>query len=176
MKIMLRFLLLAVGAGWLAGCAGQRENIVLCSAPEVRIAATGPAPAVAKRGISSADEELIQQQVFSCLLSRHFWDDEGYSAIFLQADQAVEKTLIKKFPQHLPPIKPSYHANLRNNQTPLDRDTNKSAMVLSVDIDEPDETGVVAAIGRWYAGGAVAGFYKFKLMKVGESWEIQSAN
>jgi hypothetical protein len=94
----------------------------------------------------------------------------------VQANEVVEKALIKKFPHHLPSIKPSYHASLRNNQTPLDRDTNKPAMVLSVDINEPNEDGSVAAIGRWYAGGAVVGFYTFKLMKVGENWEVKTAN
>jgi hypothetical protein len=176
MKITPRLLALALGVGWLVGCASRQENIVLSSSPEVHLAETSPAPASAKRRINEADESQIQQEVFSYLLTRHFWDDNDCSAIFVQAKEAVEKALIKKFPNHLPPIKPSYHASLRNNQTPLDRDTNKPAMVLSVDINEPNEDGSVAAIGRWYAGGAVAGFYTFKLMKVGENWEVKTAN
>ena len=46
-------------------------------------------------------------------------------------------------------------------------------MVLSVNaLDPEDET--VEAIGKWFAGDAVTGFYTFKLKESGEEWHIES--
>jgi len=164
-------------ACFLSGCASDDKKIFLLSdSPKFHRAETSAAPLISPARISKTDETRIQRAIFCNLLERHFWDDNGFSAIFLQADEALETALIKKFPNHQPPIKPSYHANLRGNRTPIDRDTNKPAMVLSVDINEPNEDGSVTAIGRWYAGGAVTGFYAFTLKKNGDDWQIQTVN
>jgi hypothetical protein len=82
---------------------------------------------------------------------------------------------MKKFPQHLPPVKMSYHALVRLNQTPLDKDTGQPAMILSADMDEPNPDGSVAAIGHWFASGAVSGFYAFTLQKTAGEWRVVTA-
>jgi len=52
------------------------------------------------------------------------------------------------------------------NRTPVDRDTGRPAMVLSVDaLDSVD--GAAQAIGKWYGDGEVSGFYTFTLRKDG---------
>jgi hypothetical protein len=73
--------------------------------------------------------------------------------------------MIKKFPNHVPPIKPSYHIACAPNQSPLDKDTGKPAMILSAEVSDPNADGTVDAIGRWYAGGAVRAFTRFNLKK-----------
>ncbi|MGD0746052.1 MAG: hypothetical protein ABSA45_12940, partial [Verrucomicrobiota bacterium] len=77
------------------------------------------------------------------------------------------------FPNHIPPIKAGYRAELRPGRTPVDKDTGRPAMILSVDVLEP-EGDTVAAIGRWHAGDAVTGFYTFKLRKNGAEWIIEN--
>ena len=124
--------------------------------------------------LSKADQIKVEMQVFSDLLTRHFWDDGEYTAIFVQADDAELKMLQSKFPKHQPPIKPNYLADLRPNEMPRDKDTGRGAMILSVDVNEPDADGTVQAIGRWYAGGAVTGFYTFVLKPKDGDWEIQN--
>ena len=112
--------------------------------------------------------------VYAYLLQRHFWDDGEYSAIFLQGDDDEVGELIKEFPSHVPPIKPSYRADLKPNRTPVDKDTGKPAIILSVDtLDPVDDT--VQAVGKWYAGGAVSGFYTINLRKRGDDWVVESA-
>lgn len=127
-----------------------------------------------KPGLSKSDQVKIEMQVFSNLLTRHFWDDGGYTAIFVQTDDAELKMLQNKFPKHNPPLKPNYLADLRPNQMPRDKDTGRGAMILSVDVGEPDADGTVQAIGRWYAGGAVSGFYTFLLKPKDGDWEVQN--
>jgi len=108
------------------------------------------------------------------LLNRHFLDGGEYSAVFVQGNDEEVAALIQQFPNHVPPIKPSDQADLRPNQTPLDRQSGKPAIIFSVDAMDPvDDT--VQAIGRWYAGGAVSGFYTFALQKTGGDWVIESA-
>jgi hypothetical protein len=63
---------------------------------------------------------------------------------------------------------------LSPNRTPIDKDTGRPAMILSVDaLDPVDDT--VEAVGKWYAGGAVSGFYTFVLEKNGGDWVIESS-
>jgi hypothetical protein len=47
-------------------------------------------------------------------------------------------------------------------------------MILSVDVGEPNADDSVDALGKWYAGGAVTGFYSFVLKKSGGDWAIES--
>lgn len=80
--------------------------------------------------------------------------------------------MIKLYPNHVPPIKPSFHARIESHKAPVDKDTNKPAMILSADVNEPNPDGTVDAIGRWYAGDAVTGFRAFHLTKTNGDWQI----
>ena len=122
--------------------------------------------------MEKADELKIEQLIFGYLLERHFWDLADYSAVFLQADEAQIRAMIKKYPEHVPPIKQNVHADVQPHRTPLDKDTHKPAMILSVDVNEPNADNSVDAIGRWYAGDAVTGFRAFHLKKADHDWQI----
>ena len=176
-KINTKYLGGLIGAGlmvWLsAGCVIDKAPIPF-SDDAAMTQSTNDAYVPPKPGLSKTDQVKIEMQVFSNLLTRHFWDDGDYTAIFVQADDAEFKMLQSKFPKHKPPLKPKYLADLRPNQMPRDKDTNRGAMILSVDVSEPDADGTVQAIGRWYAGGAVSGFYTYLLKSKDGDWEIQN--
>ena len=156
-----------------AGCASPPEKIVFSDEDEIRtVTAIMSRPAPAPKRLEKADELKIEQLLFSYLLERHFWDLADYSAVFIQADEAQIKAMIKKYPDHIPPIKQNIHADVQPHRTPLDKDTNKPAMILSADVSEPNADDSVDAIGRWYAGDAVTGFRAFHLKKVENDWQI----
>jgi hypothetical protein len=158
----------------LTGCAATKEKILFSdehSQTQARsIAAAVPTP---PKKLDKRDLLKVEFAIYSYLLQRHFWDDGEYSAIFLQGDDAEVAALIKKFPNHVPPIKPDYRAELRPGRTPLDKETGKPAMILSVDALDP-EGDTVQAIGKWFAGDAVSGFCSFDLKKSGDDWEIEN--
>jgi hypothetical protein len=161
MKLKIVFAVL--GSCLLAGCSTNKEQIVFSDESTVRQSATNavialPQPKPQPKKLEASDEFKVREVVFGYLLSRHFWDDGDYSAIFLQGDDDEVDALIEKFSNHIPPIKPSYRAELPLNRTPIDRDTGRAAMILSVDVGEPNANDSVDALGRWYAGGAVTGF------------------
>jgi hypothetical protein len=172
MKTNLRILVAAVPLLLVSGCASNDEKIYFASAS--KLPAPPPESSAMAKGLLKADERKIQMAIYSYLLDRHFWDDANYTAIFAQADDAVVEALMKKYPTHVPPIKQSFRIDLRSNQSPLDRDTGKPVMILGADVGEPNEDGSVDVIGRWYAGGAVQGFYTFSLKKTGDDWTIAS--
>jgi hypothetical protein len=158
----------------LAGCAGRPDDVILSDEgrlPHLPDSSVTPAKV---SGVSKLDETKIESQVFSYLLARHFWEDGAFTAIFLQADDREVEGLRKKFRDHVPPIKASNRIDLRANQTPLDKDTGRPAIILSVDLDAPAADGSVPAIGKWYGGAAITGFYSFILKKNGDDWEIQN--
>jgi hypothetical protein len=167
--------LTCVGIGWLAGCASHQEKIVFQDEPSV--AAKQPAETIAAeppvQKLSKADELLVKAAIYGYLLQRDFWATHEYTAVFLQGDDAEVAALQKQFPRHDPPIKSSDRALLQPNRTPVDKDTGRPAMILSIETLDP-EGDAVEAIGRWYAGGAMAGFYRFELKKIGSEWVIQS--
>jgi hypothetical protein len=156
----------------LGGCSTDKDVVLLSNPPQ-------PPTSSAEKTIAQVEkldrEDLlkIDRAVFGCLLQRHFWDDNGYSAVFLKGDADEVAALIREFPNHLPPVKTIDRAELLPNRTPVDRDTGGPAMVLSVDVLDPVD-GMAQAIGKWYAGGAVSGFYTFTLRKTGEKWLIES--
>jgi hypothetical protein len=158
------------------GCSTDKDPVVLLSREpftqqmETNAVMALPLP----KKIEHADELKIREVVYGYLLSRHFWDNGNFSAIFLQGDDVEVDALIKRFSNHIPPIKPSYHADLPLNRTPIDKDTGSPAMILSVDVGEPNADDSVDALGKWYAGGAVTGFYSFIMKKAGDNWEIES--
>lgn len=158
----------------LASCVTHKEKIVFSDEDAVRAAHDSAVAAPVRKTLAKADELKIEQKIFAYLLERHFWDLADYSAVFLQADDAEVKTLMKQFPDHVPPIKLSIHADLQPHRTPLDRDTRKHAMILSVEVNEPNADDSVDAIGRWYAGDAVTGFRAFNLKKADDDWQIRA--
>jgi len=171
-----KIILTAVCAGWLAGCSTSREEIQFSDerSPEPTNAAapvivTPPQP----QRLEKAELLKVEVAVYGYLLQRHFWDAGEYSAVFLQADDDEVEAVRRAVPGHSPPIKAASHAELRPGRTPVDRDTGRPAMILSVDALEP-EGDTVAAIGRWYAGDAVTGFYTFALKKSGAAWVVES--
>jgi hypothetical protein len=143
----------------LAGCSTDKYSEIFSSDPIQKL--------------EDGDEFKIEAAVYGYLLQRHFSDQDEYSAIFLEGDTARVAALIRQFPNHVPPIKPSDRIQLHPNQTPIDKDTGKPAMILSAKAMEPTN-GVAEAIGAWYAGGAVSGLYAFVLVKVDGEWTIQS--
>jgi hypothetical protein len=166
--------LLAVVAGFLtAGCQTDKTVIPFSDNGTVPHLDTNSAALPPVSNLPKEDEAKIEIQVFSNLLTKHFWEDGDYTAIFLRADDAEVTALQKLFPDRKPPVKESYRVDLKPNQSPHDKDTGKPAMILSVDMDEPAADGSVTAIGKWYAGGAVTGFYSYQLKKIGEDWVIQ---
>ena len=148
----------AVCLGLLAGCASHQQA-----------EKSGP-----NRKFEAGDDFKIEVVVYGYLLERHFSDPGEYSAIFLEGSDAWVAALIRKFPNHVPPIKPSNRMQLHPNQTPVDKDTGKPAMILGVEAMDPTN-GVAEAIGTWYAGGTVSGLYAFVLVKVDGEWTIESA-
>ena len=159
-----------------SGCSSGTDGIEFISDAQLK-PTSGPAvtkvPAATPK-LAREDLFKVQVAVYGYLLNRHFLDGGEYSAVFVQGNDEEVAALIQHFPNHVPPIKPSDQADLRQNQTPLDRQTGKPAIIFSVDTMDPvDDT--VQAIGRWYAGGAVSGLYTFTLRKTGGSWVIESA-
>jgi hypothetical protein len=144
--------------GLLAGCASHQP----------------PEKSDASRKFEASDEFKIEAAVYGYLLERNFSDQVEYSAIFLEGSDAWVAALIRKFPNHVPPIKPSNRMQLRPNQTPIDKDTGKPAMILSAKAMDPTND-VSEAIGTWYAGGTLSGMYAFVLVKADGEWTIQSA-
>ena len=157
-----------------AGCATHKnkDKIAFSDDAEIRAAAASAVVPPVQKKLDKADELKIEQLIFGYLLERHFWDLADYSAIFLQADDAQVAGMMKKYPNHIPPIKQSFHAYLPGHRTPVDKDTNKPAMILSADVNEPNADDSVDALGRWYAGDAVAGFRAFHVKKTGGDWQI----
>jgi hypothetical protein len=156
----------------LAGCRTDKEIIQFSDQPQPPGGSAETTVPLLKK-LGQQDLLQIEHAVYGYLLQRHFWDDNEYSAIFLKGENDGAGALIKEFPDHIPPVKSSNRAELLPNRTPVDKDTGRPAMVLSVDaLDPVDDT--VEAIGKWYAGGAVAGFYTFSLQKVSGDWVIIS--
>jgi hypothetical protein len=157
-----------------AGCASHKpeQKIVFSDEADIRAATASAAQEPPQKRLERADELRIEQVIFGYLLERHFWDLADYSAVFLQTDDAQVKAMMKLYPDHIPPIKPTFHARVESHRTPVDKDTNKPAMILSADINEPNADDSVDAIGRWYAGDAVTGFRAFNLKKMDGDWQI----
>jgi hypothetical protein len=152
-------------------CRGPKETVAFSDEADIRAEAASAVQTAAQPRLSREDELAIEQTIFSYLLERHFWDLD-YSAVFLQADDAQVAGLIKKYPNHVPPIKPTALALIESHKLPLDKTTKKPAMILSVEVDEPNADGSVNAIGRWYAGDAATGFRAFNLSKADGQWQI----
>jgi hypothetical protein len=66
-----------------------------------------------------------------------------------------------------------WHLEIRSGQSPLDLDTGRPAIILSVDALDP-ERGVVEAVGKWSAGDAVTGFHTFEMKPKDGGWRIDA--
>jgi hypothetical protein len=149
------------------GCARHYEKIeFLSEGPLTHIDSAAPPQ---KPSLTGAEVKQVEQQLFEHLLNGHFGDDGDYSAIFLQADEAQTDALMKEFPQHLPPVKPLWHANIRPGLSPQDKDTGKPAMIFSCEVGEPDGD-TLTGVAHWYAGEAVKGFYPVTFKKTSTGW------
>jgi hypothetical protein len=146
--------------GLLAGCASHRQ---------VEKSSVSHLPK-----LESRDDFKIEMAVYGYLLEKHPWGGGEYTAIFLEGSDDWVAALIRKFPNQVPPIKPSSRAQLRPNQAPLDKDTGKPALILSAKAMDPTND-VSEAMGTWYAGEAASGLCAFVLVKVDGEWTIQSA-
>ncbi len=120
-----------------------------------------------------SDEFKIEMAVYCYLLEKHPWDSGEYAAIFLEGSDDRVAALIRKFPHHVPPIKPGDRMQRSPNQAPIDKDTGKPGLILSAKALGPTN-GVSEAIGTWYAGEAVSGLFAFVLVNVDGEWAIQS--
>lgn len=167
-SLPLTFSLLAV----VSGCAPSHEIIPFSDEAEIRAAQAGASNGAARRKLDKADEMKIEQAVYRYLLDQHLADVSGYSAVFLQADDAQVAALMQQFPDHIPPIKPSDRALIEAHRAPLDKDTGKPALVLSVEVTEPNADGTVDAAGRWSGSDADSGFHAFRLQAVQGGWQI----
>jgi hypothetical protein len=156
----------------LAGCRTD-EHVVLFSNPPQPPARPAEKTVPPAERLDREDLLKIDRAVYGCLLQRHFWDNHEYSAVFLECDGDEAEGLVKNFSHHNPPVKTSSRAELPPNRTPIDKDTGRPAMVLSVNVLDPVD-GTARAIGKWYAGGAVSGFYTFTLQKTGDDWMVES--
>ena len=161
----------------LTGCATDSEDIKFSGEKNLPPPATNsPATVLLKNNsLPVAEEQKIQAAVFSSLLTRHFWDDAGFTAVFLQADDEVVATLQKKFHDRQPPIKETSRISLLPGFPPRDKDTALAAIILSAEVNDPEPDGSVNVVGKWDAGGAVTGFYSYRLLKTGDDWTILDA-
>ncbi len=155
-----------------AGCSSDKEKIVFLSQAKIPASVLDGTAATAQ--LSKSDEQTIDAVVAGYLLAHPLPDAGKYSAVFLQTDDSLVDAMIKKYPDHTPPIKRSDHIDLRTNQTPLDRDTGKPVVILGVEVAEPAADGSVEATGRWYAGSTAVSSYTFTLKKTGDDWLIVS--
>ena len=127
-----------------------------------------------KQKLSKEDSFKVEVTVYRYLLQRHFWDNGEYSAVFFC------RAMMMKW------MRSSRNFRIMSRQSKrvtgricgrterlVDKETGKPAMILSVETLYPvDDT--VQAVGKWYAGGAVSGFYTFNLKKNGTDWVIES--
>lgn len=155
----------------LAGC-GSYEPVQFISEAKPPAFVTGTTNSASN--LSKADEKKIQLAVYSYLLGRELPEAGNYSALFVQADDDVVDVLMKKFPSHVPPIKPSKNLDFGSGKSPLDKETGKPVMILGADVGEPNSEGTVEVVGRWYAGNDVKGVSMFSLRKTGDDWPILS--
>ena len=164
---------LLAGLMLLAGCATP-EKIQFSDDAEIArlMPATMPQPP-ASDGLEKAEVRQIETAVFTRLLEQSVTADKNCSAVFLQTDEATTTALMEKFPHHVPPIKQVWHLEIRPGQSPLDKDTYRAAMILSVTVSEP-ENGLVTAVGKWFAGDAVSGMQTFEFKKIGGEWVAQT--
>ena len=161
------------GLALLAGCASPEKIPFSDDAEIARLMPTTLPKPPASEGLEKAEVQQIETTVFTRLLEQSEIADKNCSAVFLQTDEETVTALMQKLPAHIPPIKQAWHLEIRPGQSPLDKDTDRAAMILSVTVSEP-ENGIVTAVGKWFAGDAVSGISSFEFKKVGGEWVAQT--
>ena len=156
----------------LAGCAAPAP-ILLNDEAQIARLKQSPAMLPPKPRLSPSEVRQIEMEVFAWLLQRPIGDGLC-SAVFLNTDEATTAALMKKIPAHVPPLKSLWHLETRTGQSPIDKDTGRAAVILSVDTLDQETTGTVVAVGKWFAGEATADFHTFELKKNGEDWRIET--
>jgi hypothetical protein len=121
----------------------------------------------------ASDEFKIKTAVYDYLLQKNLWGGGDYGAIFLTGSDEATAAVIRKFPNHVPPIKSGDRMLIQPNTTPIDRDTGKRAMILTADVP-PAYGNEAEAVGSWYAGSGSSGRYTFAFKKINDGWQIQS--
>src|SRR5208282_1051979 len=101
--------------------------------------------------LEASDDFKIEAAVYGYLLEKHPWGNGEYAAIFLEGNDARVAALARKFPHHVPPLKPAVQAQLVPNQAPVDKVTGKPGLLLSAKAVDPTN-GVSEAIGTWNGG------------------------
>ena len=149
----------------LAGCASHKP-----AAPATAATATAP---VASQKFEAGDDFKIEAAVYGYLLEKRPWGSGEYAVIFLGGNEARVAALTRKFPHHVPPLKPASRAQISLNQTPMDKDTGKPGLILTAKAVDPTND-VSEAIGTWNGGGDASGLSAFVLMKVDGEWTIKS--
>lgn len=140
-----------------------------CAAPTASDHSSSRAP----RPYETTVEFAVEGIVYEYLLERDFWKGGDFSAIFLRARDQQVAEIIRKFPNHVPKIKPIDRVRLQPGASPIDKETGRPAMLLAAVASEP-EGDRVEAIGTYYAGPMVKGKYEFRLSRVGREWKIES--
>ena len=172
MRLLLYSCLFAGVATLLTGCLYDRQPIEFSS--EYHPALENPtSTSKVKPTLSKVELAQIELEVFSYLLARDWEDDKQLSAIFISGEESLTQSLMEKFPHHVPAIKPWWHLAQHTGLSPVDTDTGRAALVLTAEVDDPED-GTVIAIGKWFAGDAVTGFHTFELKQAGGRWRIQS--
>ena len=179
MKIKFQISFVALLSLAMTGCA-DKDPIQFSDEHMATLIARDKAPAASPKNpegnkLGKQDLSKVEVAVYRELLQRPLWEAGNYSAIFLQGDDAEVAALIKAFPNHVPPIKESSNADLRPKQAPLDKETGKPAIILSVETQEPADN-TVQAVGKWFAGNAVSGSHVFVLRKSGDDWLVENSN
>ena len=167
------FLPILLAAMLITGCASYEKIPLSDDAVFSRTEHGQGLPAPVKAGLLPVELGKIEREIFNWLLTNTVDHNGKYSAVFLQTDETTTASLMKQFPGHIPPIKQLWHLEVRAGQSPLDKDTSRTAIILSAEVMDP-ENGTVVAVGKWFAGDAAAGFRTFEFRKNGEEWKILS--
>jgi hypothetical protein len=123
--------------------------------------------------LETREEFKVEQAVYAYLLNQDIWTERDYSAVFLKGSDEEVEALLRRFPNHVPPLKPSTAADVHPNRTPLDKETGKPGVILSATVSEP-AGNKAEAIGNYYGGSMFSGMYVFELQKDGDEWVIES--
>jgi hypothetical protein len=157
----------------LAGCAHLTEaEVAALNGGEVRTAAEELPKGEIKRSI--VEETRMAAVVYTNLLTRKNFAGGEYSAVFVQGTEAEIAALIREFPNHIPKIKPLGRMQFVPNRTPIDLDTGKPAVLLSVVVGEAEEDRAEAVV-TVNAGPLMTSTLIFGLRRVQGQWIVESA-
>src|ERR1700733_12849454 len=95
--------ILAAGAVFISpGCKSEEQPEVFNVADTLPSLPGNTVPSHQLDNLSKGDEMAVEEQVYSKLLTGHYWDDNSYSAIFLSTGDLEVQALQDKFPNRVP--------------------------------------------------------------------------